>query len=178
MKSFTYCEDCLAPHFAVNKATLSQHVATDLNLNSSLPMEPVTTPGYDGRSTFPYFMNLPREIRDMVYSFAASSEVLLLPVEGQLLTQVIIDSMPYQPLLSVSHQLRAEVLALTRRRTSVTMLDVWDCRGGSSGKLPLLTRTVPLVVTDNIRSAEIALNVWSPIENDIGACLTLELSKN
>ncbi|KAF2097462.1 hypothetical protein NA57DRAFT_58046 [Rhizodiscina lignyota] len=110
-------------------------------------------------------LSLPREIRDNIYSFATSTHTTIVLVEPHVFTHVLFESLPFPALLRVNRQVREEVLDTVFRETRATMLDAWDCRGVDSFKS---MNSVPQPVLERIRFGEIALNTWSPVENDIG----------
>lgn len=114
---------------------------------------------------FSKLMSLPREIRDNIYSFATSTHTTKVLVEPHVFTHVLFESLPFPALLRVNHQVREEVFDAVVRDTRATMLDAWDCRGADSFKN---MSSVPQPILERIRFGEIALNTWSPVENDIG----------
>ena len=157
MSSVSYCEECLAPHYQIQSSSGLANTSEELG-KLELSSEPETCQ----RSKF---LSLPREIRDNIYSFATSTHTTIVLVEPHVFTHVLFESLPFPALLRVNHQVREEVLDAVIRDARATMLDAWDCRGVDGFKN---MNSVPQPVLERIRFGEIALNTWSPVENDIG----------
>ncbi len=89
----------------------------------------------------------------------------VVPLEPHVLTPILFTSVPPPCLLGASRQIRQEALDFVIRETRATMIDAWDCRGHKGSKVQ---RPLPQPILERIQIGDILLNLWTPIENDIG----------